>query len=207
MPDASHALLDEIVEISPRSGTALLLHKGDRLTIIDPQGKQVADLLAFNAKDTNEFLSNGRSFDYGGKIYFTAGDALYSNRSNVLLRIIEDTVGRHDFLFTPCSKDTFGIRFSDQEPHHGCFGNFEHALKNFDIGPEAITTPFNCFMNVSVDGETGRIDVKAPLTKPGDHMDVVAEMDLVVAITACSAARSNDGSFKPIHYRVTKAVE
>lgn len=204
MSDKAHALPDTTIEIPPRTGTALLLHKGDRLTIIDPQGRQVADLLAFNAKDTKEFLSNGRSFDYAGKIYFTAGDALYSNRSNVLLRIVEDTVGVHDFLFTPCSKDTFRIRFSDQEPHHGCFGNFEHALQKFEIGSEAITIPFNCFMNVRVDGETGRISVMAPLTKPGDHIDFVAKMDLVVAVTACSAARSNDGSFKPIHYRINR---
>lgn len=59
------------------------------------------------------------------------------------------------------------------------------------------------FMNVPIDGETGKLMIKAPITKAGDHVDFRAEMDLIIAITACSAPRSNDGVMKPIRYRVT----
>lgn len=205
MAEQTRVLENGIVELAPRTGTSFKLGKGQRLSIIDPVGQQVADILAYNAYDTRESLSNGRSFDYAGKIYFTTGDCLYSNRSNALLRVLEDTVGRHDFLFTPCSKDTFRIKFPDQQPHHGCFGNFAHALKRYGIEEDSIPEPFNCFMNVRVDGDTGKIEVKAPTTKAGDHIDFIAEMDLVIAVTACSAARSNAGTFKPIHYRVTES--
>ena len=99
--------------IPPRSGVAFTLDKGQRLTVTDPRGEQVADFLAFNRADTREVLSSGRTLDYAGRIYLTTGDLLYSNRSRVMLRIEEDTVGRHDFLLTPCSADTFRILYDD----------------------------------------------------------------------------------------------
>ena len=98
-----------VTEIPPRSGAAFTLKKGQRLRVIDPNGEQVSDMLAFNANDTDEVISSGRSLDYASKLFLTTGDPLYSNRSNVMLRIVEDTVGRHDFLLTPCSKETLSL--------------------------------------------------------------------------------------------------
>ena len=164
---------------------------------------QVSDLLAFNLHDTREAMSSGRTFDYMSRIYLTAGDLLYSNRSNIMLRIVSDTCGRHDFLLTPCSKDTFRIIYGDEEPHQGCFGNLATALKRYKIEEDSIPVAFNCFMNVVLDANTGIIRVEPPISKAGDQIEFVAEMDLVVAITACSALQSNGGSFKSIQYCVS----
>ena len=194
--EAAHA-------IAPRSGVAFTLDRGARLTVIDPQGEQVADLLAFNRADTAEVISSGRTLDYAGRIYLTTGDPLYSNRSNVLLRIVEDTVGRHDFLLTPCSADTFRIIYGDADPHRGCFGNLAAALAPYGIGPDAIPVAFNCFMNVPIDAATGALTVAPPLSRAGDRITFEAACDLVIGLTACSALQSNNGSFKPIHYRIT----
>ena len=190
------------MEISPRTGTAFVLKKGQRLVVIDPQGVQVSDLLAFNEHDTREVISNGRTLDYASRLYLTTGDPLYSNRSNIMLKIVEDTVGRHDFLLTPCSKDTFRIIYGDQDPHRGCFGNLAEALNKYGIEADQIPCAFNCFMNVPIDGKSGTFTVEPPLSKPGDHIDFIAEMDLIIGMTACSALQSNGGSFKPIHYRI-----
>ncbi len=189
-------------EIAPRTGVAFELNKGQRLTVIDPNGEQVADLLAFNRHDVAEAISSGRTLDYASRIYLTKGDPLYSNRSNVMLRIVEDDVGRHDFLLTPCSKATFRIIYGDEDPHQGCFGNLAAALEPYGVGEDAIPTAFNCFMNVPVDGQTGEIRVLPPLSKAGDRIVFEAAMDLVVGLTACSALQSNNGSFKPIHWQV-----
>ena len=189
-------------EIEPRSGVAFTLDKGQRLTVIDPRGEQVADLLAFNRHDVGEAISSGRTLDYASKIYLTTGDPLYSNRSNVMLDIVGDTVGRHDFLLTPCSKDTFRIIYGDKDPHRGCFGNLAAALAPYGVTDDMIPTAFNCFMNVPVDGETGMLRVDPPLSKPGDRIVFEAQMDLVIGLTACSALQSNNGSFKPIHWQV-----
>lgn len=195
-----------IERIEPRTGVAFELRKGQTLKVIDPMGEQVSDLLAFSREDPCEVLSSGRSLDYASRLYLSSGDALYSNRSRVMLRILQDTVGRHDFLLTPCSADTFRIIYGDTQPHHGCQGNFEIALARFGISGDKVPVAFNIFMNVVVDGATGAITVKAPLSKAGDYIVLVAEMDLIVALTACSAPQSNNGSFKPIDYAISDAV-
>ncbi len=141
--------------IPPRSGVAFTLAKGQLLKVIDPQGQQVADLLAFRQGDVGEVISSGRTLDYVSRIFLTAGDPIYSNRSNILLRIVEDTVGRHDFLLTPCSADTFRIIYGDTAPHRGCFGNLAAALAAYGVNPDQIPVAFNVFMNVVVDSRTG----------------------------------------------------
>jgi uncharacterized protein YcgI (DUF1989 family) len=164
----------------------------------------VSDLLAFNAHDIGEVISSGRTLDYASKLYLTTGDPLYSNRSNVMLRILEDKVGRHDFLLTPCSKDTFRIIYGDTDPHRGCFGNLAEALAPYGIGEDQIPTAFNVFMNVPV-GEDGALTVEPPRSKPGDYTIFQAEMDLIIGMTACSALQSNNYAFKPIHYEILGA--
>ena len=188
--------------IPPRSGTAFVLTKGQRLTIIDPQGEQVADLVAYARRDPGEVISSGRSLDYASKLFLTTGDPIYSNRSNIMFRIVEDDVGRHDFLLTPCSEATFRIIYGDIHPHRGCFGNLADALAPYGIAPDAIPVAFNVFMNVRVDGESGALTVAPPLSKAGDRLVIEAAMDLIVGLTACSALQSNNFAFKPIDYRI-----
>jgi uncharacterized protein len=191
-----------IEEIPPRSGRAFKLAKGQRLKVTDPEGEQVADMLAIFAGDSREILSSGRTFDYQEKIYLSTGDTLFSNRSRPMLTILEDTVGRHDFLLTPCSADTFRIIYGDLRPHRGCFGNLAEALRPYGVGEDQIPACFNIFMNVELDGETGKISVKPPLSKANDSIVFRAELDVVIGLTACSAPQSNNYRFKPIRFEV-----
>lgn len=188
--------------IAPRSGVAFELKRGDVLKVIDPQGEQVADLVAFNRHDTGEAISSGRSIDYASKIYLSTGDPIYSNRSGMLLLILEDTVGRHDFLLPPCSTEMFRIIYGDADPHRGCLGNLATALAPYGVLPDAIPTAFNVFMNVPIDAETGVIRVDPPLSRAGDYIMFEAQKDLLIGLTACSAGQSNNFSYKPIHYEV-----
>lgn len=189
-------------EIRPRCGTAFTLDAGQVLTVWDPEGSQVSDLLAFAALDVREVISNGRTFDYEETIRLTTGNCLWSNRSRMLLEIIEDTVGRHDFLLTPCSAATFRRFYPDKPVHRGCFGNLAEALAPFGIGEDAIPVAFNLFMNVPVDSETGRLAVLPPTSRAGDFIRLKAARDCIIGLTACSAYASNGGSFKPIHYAI-----
>lgn len=191
-----------IAEIPPRSGTAFRLARGQSLRVIDPQGVQVADLLAYNGADVREAISNGRTFDYEETISLTAGNRLWSNRSNAMLTIVADTVGRHDFLLTPCSEATFRHFYPEHPVHRGCFGNLAEALAPYGIEPDMIPCAFNVFMNVPV-APDGRLSVKPPVSRPGDFIALKAEMDLIVGLTACSAYASNGGCFKPIHYEIS----
>lgn len=189
-------------KLAPQTGTAFELHAGQLLRVIDLEGEQVADLIAFNATDKSEWLSSGRSIDYANRIYLTKGDLLYSNRSRPMFAIVEDDVGRHDFLLTPCSPETFQIIYKNDTPHPSCFGNLATHLAPFGIAPDTIPTTFNIFMNVEIAAD-GELKILPPRSKAGEAIVLRAEMDLVVGLTACSAEMSNNYSFKPIAFEIS----
>ena len=187
--------------IEKQSGSAFKMKKGEKLKVIDPQGEQVSDMVLFNAADKREKISSGKTLDFEENILITKGDFLWSNRSNKMMEILEDTNGRNDFLLAPCSPETFQIMYKNDKYHPSCFENLYTNLAKFDIEPDDIPTAFNIFMNVQFD-LNGKISVDPPLSKAGDYVLMEAKMDLIVGLTACSAEDSNGGSFKPIHYEI-----
>ncbi|MCK9488340.1 MAG: urea carboxylase-associated family protein [Xanthomonadales bacterium] len=194
-----------VERIAPCSGRALELDTGDELMVIDPMGQQVSDLTAFARNDLAEYLSSGRSIDYASKLWLSTGDVLYSNRSRPMFTIVEDTCGRHDFTLTPCSKRMFELLYGEAEGRPGCEGNLAAALAPWDIGVDRIPVAFNIFMHVTVDADSGHIAVRPPLSKPGDHIRLRAQMPMLVALTACSAGQSNNFSYKPIDFYIERA--
>ena len=188
--------------IEPRSANAFKVKAGDLVRVTDPEGEQVADLVAFNDQDRKEYLSSGRSIDYASRMFLTTGDILYSNRSNPMFSIVEDDVGRHDFTLTPCSEDTFRIIYGDENPAPGCEGNLARVLAPHGIDRDAIPIAFNVFMHVAIDGDSGEIKVLPPKSKAGDSILLRAEMDLLIGLTACSAGQSNNFNYKPIAYDI-----
>ncbi len=192
----------DAIHLAPQTGCGLRLARGETLRVISPTGEQVADVAAFAAADPREWLSSGRTIDYGGSIYVETGTILYSNRSTPLLTITADTAGRHDFLLSPCSAEMFRRLYGVEGHHPSCFENLATHLDPLGIPPDAIPTTLNLFMVVTPDPETGRIDISPPSSRPGDHVDLRAEIDLVVGVTACSAELTNNGVLKPIDVEV-----
>lgn len=190
--------------IQPCSAQSVELEAGDELIIIDAEGQQVSDLVAFSRSDLDEYLSSGRSLDYASRLWLTTDDILYSNRSRPMFTILDDTCGRHDFTLTPCSKDTFRIIYGEDEGRPGCEGNLVAALARYNIGVDRIPIAFNVFMHVAVDATTGAFHVRPPLSKAGDFVRLRAEMPMVVAMTACSAGQSNNFTYKPIDFQVVR---
>ena len=191
------------IRLAPQTGAGFVLERGQSLTVVDPSGGQVSDLFA--VATTGEWLSSGRTIDYASTVYLTAGHLLYGNRSTPLLRITEDTCGRHDFLLTPCSQEMFDALYPEfgGAAHPSCFDNLAKALAPFGVGPDQIGTSFNIFMNVWTE-PTGRLHVDPPTSVAGDRLTVRAEVDVYVGLTACSAEKSNGGVCKPIDYEVTR---
>lgn len=187
--------------IHPQSGTAFKLKRGQFLRVIDPMGEQVSDLMAYSEADLDEYLSSGRTIDYANTIYVTSGHTLYSNRSNPMFTILQDQVGRHDFLLTPCSPETFKIIYNNHAHHPSCFANLAQHLAPYGIAPDRIPTTFNIFMNVKI-ADNGELTIDPPLSKAGQYIELRAEMDMIVGVTACSAEMSNNYSFKPIDIQI-----
>lgn len=186
-----------------QSGVAFSLKKNQLLKVVDQQGQQVSDLFCINEHDSGEYFSAGRSMDYNDKIYLSERSSLYSNRSQAMLKIIEDTCGRHDLLMPPCSLKMFQIVNQNEHHHPSCHENLSHSLKPFGFSEDHISSTFNIFMNVDV-STTGQLLIKPPLSKAGDYITFQAEMNLIVALTSCSHEETNNFKFKPIVYEIIK---
>ena len=188
--------------LRPRTGAAFILRTGEMLTVVDPEGEQVSDLFAVDAADTRHWLSSGRTIDYANRIYLREGDTLYSNRSVPMLDLVSDTSGGHDFLLTPCSCDMFRKLYGIAEPRPSCFGNLAKNMACFGVQPDTISTTLNIFMSVRPDATTGELTIGTPTSAAGDYATFKAHTDLIVGLTACSAEKSNNGTFKPIEFAI-----
>jgi uncharacterized protein YcgI (DUF1989 family) len=186
--------------LDPQTGVAFTVQQGQIMRIIDVEGEQVSDLIAFAHQDFErpthvtgyeEYLSSGRTIDYNRKLFFSVGDILYSNRSNAMLSITRDRVERHVFLYAPCSQEMFRLTYQVEGEHPNCLDNLAQALGEFGIKASQIPTAFNVFMNVSV-LERGELAIEPPLSRAGDYIELRAEMDLIVGVTACSAGKCNN---------------
>jgi uncharacterized protein YcgI (DUF1989 family) len=182
----------------------VVLSEGDRLVIESPTGEQVADVFAVASADRLERLSAGRTIDYASSIFMSTGTKVYSNRSNVMFLVEDDSAGRHDMLLSPCSQEMFEKLYGVVGHHPSCLENLSLALAPYGVGPDAITDSLNVFMTVDVDAHTGEVTVGIPSSVPGSRFVLRAQMDLVVGITACSAELTNNGSFKPIDVEIVR---
>lgn len=171
--------------IPPMSAHALRLERGDVLRVTDVSGSQVADLVAFNADDPAEHFSQAYTRANNDKAGVVVGDHLYSNVNTPMLTVVDDTVGVHDMLFPPCSaflyRHVFGV-----EGKTGCREHLALVLEPYGIGFDRVTDPFNVFMNTAID-EEGRMAIYQPDSGSGDYLELRAEMDLIVAVSACAA--------------------
>ena len=177
--------------IEPQTGTAFAVKQDQYIRVIDAEGEQVADLTCFAHRKKGEYLSSGHTIDYNEKIYLTTGDMLYSNLSNPMLTIIDDPVGKHDFLFAPCSREMFRLTYGIADPHPNCLDNLAASLAPYDINASQIFSVFNIFMNTAISAN-GSVAVKTPLSRAGDYIELQARMDLIIGVTACSAGKCNN---------------
>lgn len=183
------------------SGRAWRVDAGSLLRVVDVEGAQSGDVFAVAADDPHDGLSNGRTFDYGGTIRLTTGSTLYSRRSRPLLRIVEDEVGEHDFLYAPCSQEMFERTHGATGPHPNCWENLTTSLAAFGVPATTVTTAFNVFFAVAV-GPDGRLEIRPPVSTAGQGLTFVAERDVLVAVSSCSAASGNGSGFRPLGVEV-----
>lgn len=186
--------------IPAQKATSFVLKKGFHLKVVTPHAEQISDLFCFNANDYRESLSAGRSIDFNNSILLTTGHTLYSNRSEAMLKICEDTCGRHDFLVAPCNLSLFQRLAKNDEYHPSCEENLLREFINYGIEDNEITTTFNIFMNLGL-SESGATRNDKSRAKAGDYIVFEACMDLLVGLTACAHEARNGYRCKPIHYQ------
>jgi uncharacterized protein len=200
------------VVIPARGHLGLRLEKGQHLRIIDPEGQQVPDVIAINPQDKHEKLSMAAT-----KLVNTAWNLkvdmpLYSNRSRPMMTLVADTVGIHHIGGGYCNKWSNKAKFPERGEGPNCHDNLVAALSDLGLSAEYIAMHLNPDMCISMwmkynyqpDGR--RVYDHTP-TKAGDYSDLRADMDLLVAISACPQDRNNVNGFNPTTLRVMVTKE
>jgi uncharacterized protein YcgI (DUF1989 family) len=164
-------------------GRALRASNGSKITIIDLHGQQAGDFVALSASDLTEGLSGVETRRALLSLYIKAGDILVSSRGRPMLRIIEDTIGVHDYTVPACDPSRYEVDFG-VPGHRNCLENMYEALKRYGVDILEVPEPFNLFQNspVTADARTAVVD---PPSRPGDRVTLLALMDLVCALSPC----------------------
>lgn len=187
------------VVIPARDGRAFELRAGQRMKIIDVRGQQVADFIAFDLHNLDEFLSVCHTRGMLGSLRPQRGRPLYTSLRNPIFLLEEDTVGVHDMLFAPCDRKRYWLDYGDHD-HPGCRDNLHRALGG-RVPYARVPDTVNWFMNVPWQPD-GTVAIVEPVSRPGDHVVLRAEMDALVAISACPQDKNPCNAFKPTELRV-----
>jgi uncharacterized protein YcgI (DUF1989 family) len=173
-----------MIEIPARRGKAARLAAGQSVKVINTFGQQVVDTWAFAAADIREFMSMEHTRIYIGRIIPQIGDPLVTNRRRPILSLVEDNSGGiHDTLVAACDRWRYEL-LGCVGYHDNCTDNLAAGLAELGLTPPGTPSPLNLFMNIPViDGNA--IDVLPPVSTPGSYVTLRAEMDCVVAFSAC----------------------
>ncbi len=191
-------------EVLPAKGyKALAMKKGQTLRVVDVEGKQVMDFVAFNHLDPEEKLSMFWSNCFNGTWKLTQGHTLYTNRSNPMFTIVEDTVRMNSSAGAFCTEQADFHRYGIHNLAN-CADNLTRALAPHGIQRKDIDEAccLNIFMNVSFDPD-GTFQIREPISKPGDHIDLRSEMDVLVGISNCPQERNPCNAYHPTPLSIT----
>jgi urea carboxylase-associated protein 1 len=174
--------------------------QGDRLRIVDLEGQQAVDFLCYNAADPADRYNAANTIKLNNNIYLGADSVLWSVRARRMMTIVEDTCGNHDTLYGCCSIEIDEVRFNVTNSR-GCQSNFEAELSKHGLGEKDIVANINFFMNVPVAGD-GAVAIADGLSKPGDHVDLRAEMDVLAVLSNCPERDNAAAGYAPTPIRV-----
>jgi uncharacterized protein YcgI (DUF1989 family) len=119
-----------------------------------------------------------------GRIRVHVGDALVTTRRRPILRLVEDTSpGVHDTLLAACDRYRYEL-LGCTAYHDNCTDNLATALDELELVAPKTPSPWNLFMNIPVQVD-GQLSFEPPVSQPGDYVLLRAEMDCVIAFSAC----------------------
>ena len=192
------------IEIPSRTGRAVRVARGEVLRVRCHEGPQVADLIAFNADDPRERFWQARTrVVHGG--HLGVGDQLWSipRWTRPMMTMITDTVAHgeltdgarsHDLLFCRCDARLYELVHKRAGTHANCNDNLVEAIAPFGLGAGDVHDPFNIFMTTGLN-RSGKPFYLPSDARKGDYVDLLAEMNVLVAISACPGGSSGKQSY------------
>ena len=188
------------VTLQPAEHWAQVVPQGSRVRIIDLEGKQAVDFLAYNAHDPSERYNAADTMKYAGTIFLTKGHGIYTDMGRALFTIVEDTCGRHDTIGGCCSAESNQLRY-DVPSTPNCRDTFLRGLAEHGLGKKDIVANLNFFMNVPVEHD-GNMALVEGFSNPGDLIELQAEMDVLALVSNCPQTRNPVNAFTPTPIRI-----
>ncbi|MGH6953385.1 MAG: DUF1989 domain-containing protein [Alphaproteobacteria bacterium] len=187
--------------VPARTGRAFAVRKGDLIRITDLAGQQPCDFWAFNRRNPKEFISAEHTKPSILKLFPRVGDSAYTNLRRAIVTVVEDhSPGQHDMEFAACD----GPRYKElgvKGKHASCQDNLHKAMRKVGVRVGGVRQPWNLFTNFRVNPD-GTFTIKAPDTKPGDNIVLRAEMDAIIAVSACPQDQNPTCGFNPTDLKV-----
>lgn len=177
------------------AGKAIDVRKDRLITVVDLEGGQVVDFFAEADGSPDEFLSAGVTIDCNGSLRLKRGNLIYTNLYRPMFEIVADDVGEHNLLHPCCRREMYDFFYHNGTGHPNCLDNI-----NASLGRRLpIIHPVNLFMHTEI-GTDGSVMVKAPLSRPGDRVQLKALMNVRLGVAACSVSESscNNGACTPV---------
>ena len=172
------------ITIPARRGKAVPLKRGQHIKVINTHGQQVVDTWAFNSAALSECMSMEHTRTALSRIHMHIGDSLVTNQRRPILTLVENTSpGVHDTLIAACDRYRYAL-LGCTTYHDNCTDNLAAALAELRLQTPETPSPWNLFMNIPVQAD-GSLSFEPPVCKPEDYVLLRAELDCVVAFSAC----------------------
>ncbi|KQQ28556.1 urea amidolyase associated protein UAAP2 [Frondihabitans sp. Leaf304] len=183
--------------VAARAPWSATLKAGQILTIVDVDGNQAVDFLAYDAADTSRAYSAQATLQGQSSVYLTVGSVLRDNEYDPLLTLIADEVGRHDTLGGACSKESNTLRYGHHTyGQHACAENFMREISRYGMGKRDHVSNVNWYMNVPVDPD-GALGIVDGISAPGLSLSLRAEKDTLVLVSNCPQINNPCNGFDP----------
>jgi urea carboxylase-associated protein 1 len=193
-------VLDAVVPArAPWSG---ILSEGETLRIVDLEGNQAVDFLAYVAADTSIRYDAQATIAAQRSLFLRTGSVLRTNEGDPLLTIVASTCEYHDTIGGACSPESNTLRYGHHTRHqHACVDNFLTALAPWGMGKRDIVSNVNWFMNVPVEDD-GTLGIVDGISAPGLYVELRAEVDTMIAISNCPQVNNPCNGFNPTAVRL-----
>ena len=204
LPDPLAMTKDELT-IPAAAGRAYRVQAGDYIQIIDGQGRQCTDFLAFSAaaldRGIERFIDSTATRSMIGHAYPQPGMAskFFDQDLTPLVEIVQDTCGRHDTFGHACTARTYHLQ--GYPDHDNCSDNISHEMAAYDVTRRASWPAINFFYNTEI-AHGGVIRSDDGWSRPGDYILMRAMTDLVCVSTSCADDLSPINGWNPTDIQI-----
>ncbi len=195
-------MMDQTYDIPAERPWSGIIRKGQTIRIEDTYGQQAIDTIFYNAADHGERYSSQETMRMNGLAYISTGAKIISSEGRLMLTVTADTAGRHDTCAGCCSVESNTVRFGHDTCYlHACRENFILELAHYGMGKRDIVPNINFFMNVPI-SPNGAMTIDDGISAPGDHVELLAAMDVLCVISNCPQINNPCNGFDPTPIRV-----